>query len=399
MKQQKLWTKDFVIVSVVNFFLYFTFYLLVATITVYATEQFHAAPSEAGLASGIFVLGALISRLFSGRSIERVGRKKLLYIGFIFLFFTTLFYFFVHSLWFLFINRFLHGAAFGIATTATGTIVANIIPDERRGEGTGYYALSTTLAAAFGPFLGMFVHHHAGFAVNFVLCALLLSVSFLASIFLYVPKAELSAEELKQMKEFTFGSFFEQNALPIAAISAVIGLAYSSILSFLNSYAMERHFVDAASFFFVVYAFTVLASRPFTGRWFDEKGENFVMYPAFILFAVGLVILSLVHQGYLLLIAGIFVGLGYGTYMSSAQAIAIKVSPSHRMGLATSTFFIFVDLGVGVGPFLLGFIIPSAGYNGLYELMGAVVFACIFLYYALHGKKTMRAKKVVHAEQ
>lgn len=84
MKQTKLWTKDFLIISAENFFAYFTYYILVATITVYATEKFHASPSTAGLAAGIFIIGTLLGRLFAGRSIERVGRKKMLYIGFIF---------------------------------------------------------------------------------------------------------------------------------------------------------------------------------------------------------------------------------------------------------------------------------------------------------------------------
>ena len=88
--------------------------------------------------------------------------------------------------------------------------------------------------------------------------------------------------------------------------------------------------MDVASFFFVFYAVAILVSRPFTGRWFDTKGENYVMYPAFLLFAVGLFMISQVHQGFFLLLAGVFVGFGYGTFTSSAQAISIKVSPKEE---------------------------------------------------------------------
>ncbi|WP_338450235.1 hypothetical protein R4Z09_29845 [Niallia oryzisoli] len=70
MNKVKLWTKDFLIVSIANFFLYFTFYLLMVALTTFATEKFLATPSEAGLASGIFVIGTLIARLFSGKSID-----------------------------------------------------------------------------------------------------------------------------------------------------------------------------------------------------------------------------------------------------------------------------------------------------------------------------------------
>ena len=375
-------------------FLYFTFFLLIATITVFATENFQATPSEAGLASGIFVLGTLVARLFAGRSIEQVGRKKMLYIGFISLLITTLLYFIVNGLMFLYVIRFLHGAALGIASTATATIVANIIPIERRGEGIGYYALSTTLAAAIGPFLGMFINQHANFNMNFVLCTILIVFSFVTSLFLDVPKGELSKEQLDKMKEFKFGNFFEAKAIPISIISAFIGLGYSGVLSFLTSYSIEIHLVDVASFFFVFYAAAILVSRPFTGRWFDTKGENFVMYPAFLLFAVGLFMISQVHQGFFLLLAGVFVGFGYGTFTSSAQAISIKVSPKERMALASSTYFIFADLGIGIGPFLLGFLIPNIGYRGLYVFLAIVVFACIVLYYFMHGRQVGRVKQL-----
>jgi MFS family permease len=390
----KLWTKDFLIVSAANFFLYFTFYLLIATITVYATEKFHASPSIAGLASGIFVLGALIARLFSGKSIDRVGRKKLLYIGFIFILITTLLYFIVTNLTILLIIRFLNGAALGVASTATGTIVASIIPNERRGEGTGYYALSTTLAAAFGPFLGMFINEHIGFNMNFVLCTILLALSLIAAFFLKVPKAELTKEQLDRMKGFSVSNFFESKAVPISIMSVFVGLGYSSILAFITSYAQEIKLVDVASFFFIVYAVAILVSRPFTGRWFDSKGENIVMYPSFLLFAIGLLLLSQAQQGYFIILAGVLVGLGYGTFISGAQAIAIKVSPRHRMGLATSTFYIFMDIGIGIGPFLLGFLVPLIGFRGLYECMAVVLFICIFLYYFLHGRKATRGKKL-----
>jgi len=174
MDKPKLWTKNFLIVSTANFFLYFTFYLLMVTITIFATEKFHASPSEAGLASGIFVIGLLISRIFSGRYIDQIGWKKTLYIGFILFLITTCLYVLVNSMGFLLIIRFLNGAAMGIASTATGTIVAKIIPNERRGEGTGYYALSLTVAASIGPFLGMFITQHATFYMNFIVCIIFL---------------------------------------------------------------------------------------------------------------------------------------------------------------------------------------------------------------------------------
>ncbi|MFB6467428.1 MFS transporter [Cytobacillus sp. Hz8] len=386
MDKPNLWTKDFFIVSLTNFFLYFIYFLLVASITAFTADKFHASTSMSGLAAGIFIIGMLFGRLYSGKYIDLIGWKKMLYIGIIFSIITILLYFTVINLSILLIVRFLHGIGFGIASTATGTIVSSVIPDERRGEGTGYYALSTTIASAIGPFFGIFINQHMGFKMNFVVCTVIIVLSFLSSLFLKVPKMEFNQEQLNNMKGFKLSNFFELKALPISIVSIFIGIAYSSILSYLNSYAQQIHLVDVASFFFIVYSIATLVSRPFTGRLFDLKGENFVMYPTFIIFAIGLLMVSHVHHGAMLLLSAVFIGPGYGTYLSSAQAIAVKVSPHDRMGLATSTFFMFADFGAGFGPFLLGLLIPVIGFSNLYVIMAIVVLAAAILYYFLHGR-------------
>ena len=84
----------------------------------------------------------------------------------------------------------------------------------------------------------MFINQHANFNMNFVLCTILIFFSFVTSLFLDVPKEELSKEQLEKMKEFKLGNFFEAKAIPISIISAFIGLGYSGVLSFLTSYSI-----------------------------------------------------------------------------------------------------------------------------------------------------------------
>lgn len=102
---------------------------------VYAAEEFNASASESGLVVGIFIVGALIGRLFIGRYIEKFGQKTTLFIGVIIFILATALYFFNFGIGFLLLNRFIHGIGLGFASTATGTIVAQIIPAERKGEG------------------------------------------------------------------------------------------------------------------------------------------------------------------------------------------------------------------------------------------------------------------------
>jgi MFS family permease len=168
--KDNLWTKDFLIICMANFFVALTFYLLMTTLALYAVEQFNTSQSKAGFASSIFVIGALFSRLLTGKYIEVIGRKRLLYSSLFLFFIATLLYFPVNNLGLLLVVRFLHGTAFGIAGTALSTAVMDLIPDERKGEGTGYFSLSVTAATALGPFLGLLITRHADFEMLFVVC-------------------------------------------------------------------------------------------------------------------------------------------------------------------------------------------------------------------------------------
>ncbi|USK74995.1 MFS transporter [Peribacillus frigoritolerans] len=393
----KLWTKDFLIVSSANFFLFLTFYVLMVTLTIYTMDNFHASQAQAGLASSIFVLGAVLVRPIAGKKIDKIGRRKMLLGSLVLFLIASIGYFLVNGLSLLLIDRLIHGFAFGLATTATGTIAADIIPNQRRGEGTGYFAMSTNLAMAFGPFIGLLITQHFSYSIIFYAASLFAAFSLVASLFMKVPEGDKGGAS--PQKGFKISDYFEKRALPISIFIGFAGFTYSSILSYLTSFAKEMDLMDGASFFFVVFAVFLLASRPFTGRMFDVKGENAVIYPSLLLFAVGMVILSQSHHGITLLIAGALIGVGYGTFQSSCQAISIKEAPSNRMGLATSTFFTMYDFGIGVGPFLLGFLIPFTGFKGLFIGMSVFAFALIGIYYLAHGKKASARVKMQHEER
>ncbi|WP_453991866.1 MFS transporter [Bacillus nitroreducens] len=393
MNNQKLWTKDFIIISSINFFLTLVFYLLVVIIALYAVDAYGASTSQAGLVTGIFIIGTLIGRIIIGRYIDVIGRKKTLFIGLALFTITTSLYYVDAGITFLLINRFLHGVTLGVASTATGTIVAQIIPPRRRGEGIGYFSMSSTLSTAIGPFIGIFMAQHTSFQVIFGLCLIISVSSLLTTLILHVPPLEIQKSPTQKGKGFSIQNYVEPKALPIALVVLAIAICYASVLSFIGFYAIEINLVTASSFFFLVYSIAILISRPFTGPLLDKKGANYVMYPAFIIFAIGMFLLSTADNSVTLLLSGALIGLGFGNIQSCAQAVAIKLTPSDRMGLATSTFFIFLDAGLGFGPYLLGTLIPITGYSKLYTILGFVVLASILLYYFMHGKKEALGRK------
>lgn len=385
--KEKLWTKDFISVTATNFFLMLTFYLLMVTISVFSVNEFHSTESQAGLASSIFVIGALIGRLFGGKYIEIIGRKKLFLIGMVLMVVASILYFSVASFSLLIMNRILHGFSFGVAATATGTIVAQVIPMNRKGEGIGYFALSMTLATAIGPFIGIFILDRYSFNMIFIFCLICVIISLFLACVLQIKEITLTQDQRLEMKGFKFSNFIEPQSIPITLICTIAAFCYSGILSFLTFYAAEINLTETASFFFVIYAVAVFVTRPATGRLFDNKGANYVLYPALVAFFIGMFVLSQTNTSILLLLAGALIGFGYGTYMSSGQAIAIQSAPAHRTGIATSTFFILTDLGLGLGPFIQGYLVPSIGYSGLFFSLAILLVICLPLQHLLYGRK------------
>lgn len=383
---KKLWTKDFIIVSLINFTVTLIFFLLMVTIAAYAVDEFDTSTSTAGLISSIFIIGTLFGRLGGGRIIGDWGSKKTLFVGLLAFLVTTLLYFVAFNMPMLMITRLLHGIALGLASTATGTIVAQIVAPERRGEGIGYYSLSAILATAIGPFVGILLTQRVeDYQVIFIVNAVLAIGCFLLFYAVSVPNTVKKVSTSKA--KFSVTSFIEMRAVPISIVALVIGFAYSGVMSFMTFYAEEINLVTAGSYFFIVYAIVVLLTRPFTGKLLDMRGANIVVYPCLVIFAVGMYLFSSATTTVVFVIAAALIGIGYGNFNSVAQAVALKVTPNERLGLATSTYFILYDLGLGVGPYVLGLFAPTYGYRMIFFAMAAVIVASIGLYYWLHGRK------------
>lgn len=375
-------------VSITNFIVLLIFYLLMVTTSSFAVNEYHATASQAGLATGIYIVGTLIGRLFTGRYISTFGVKKIVVLGLIAFTCTTGLYFVHAGITFLLISRLINGMAAGITSTATGTLVAQIVPMSRKGEGIGYFSMSTTLGTAIGPFLGIFLARFVSYNMIFFICVILAALALIISFTLKPSAVKPVAKGKEQTKQsFSFKNYIEPNAIAIAIVTFFMSFGYAALLSFLTFFAEERHLITAASFFFLVYAIAVLLTRPFSGRFMDTKGSNFVMIPCFILFAIGLFLVSAAHTGGLLLVAAAIVGAGYGNLQSGAQAIAIKLTPPERSGLATSTFFIALDAGLGFGPSILGAIEPAIGYGNLFITLGFITIFSLALYIVLHGRK------------
>jgi MFS family permease len=355
-------------------------------ISQFAITRFQATPGQAGAATGMFVIGLLVARFFTGNLLGRLGLGKVLYTGVGLSVLASALYFAAGSLPLLLGVRFFHGATFGIVSTAAATIVANIIPKHRIGEGIGYFGLSMTVASAIGPFLGMMLSRHGNYAMIFWAGIAASGIAVLVSLFMDRSKLSPAQEAGAVGKGFSLSSFIEPAVLPISLAVMVLAFCQSSVIGFLGLYAHEINLTTAASFFFIVFSAVLFISRPPVGRLFDKKGENVIMYAAIAIHALGLLVMSQAQHGAVLLLAAALIALGFGSLLSTGQSVAVKSTERSRMGLATSTFFMLSDIGFGLGPFVFGMLIPHTGFRGMYLGASAVVLACTLLYYFLHGR-------------
>ena len=375
--KEPIWTKPFISLFLTNLSVFIVFYGLVSTLPLYAKDALSRTDEEAGLLMTIFLISAIIVRPFTGKLLDIVGKRKMLLVSLFFYLICTILYYFITPFGGLLALRFFQGVWFSIVTTAAGSLAADIVPPTRRGAGLGYFVMSTNLAVVIGPFIALFVIQTYSYDALFILMSVLMIIG--AVVALLIPKMDKAPVETKS-KGFTWNDLFEKKALPIAFLASLIAFSYASVLSYLSIYAQEKGLLPLASFFFVVFAAVMLITRPFTGRIFDEKGPAYILIPGFLCFFFGLFILSFMDSAVLFLIAGAFVGLGYGALVPSMQTLAIQSTSHQRSGYATATFFTLFDSGLAVGSYVLGFIAVQMGYRNVYLLSALLVLAVLALY-------------------
>ncbi|WP_159515730.1 MFS transporter [Acinetobacter sp. 18QD2AZ41W] len=388
-EQTPLWTPNFILISLVNFQLVLVFYLLVIVIVGYSVAELGATTAQAGLVSGLFIVGTLFGRLIIGKLLNRLGLKITLVAGLTgFLLFSGL-YLIPAKLEILLGIRLMHGFMMGVASTVLGTVIAQTIPATRRGEGIGYFSMSSTLGTAIGPFLGIWLMSNFNYQVIFVFTSVVALSCLICSLFIQPPQIKITnpVNHIENQSSSRLAQYIEPKALPISMIVLIVATCYSGVLSFIHFYAKEINLVETASFFFLMYAIAILLSRPFTGPLMDRKGENIIIYPAIVIMALGILLLSQAHNAMMLLASAALLGFGFGNLQSVCQTIAVKSTSLQRMGLATSTFFIALDAGLGFGPYFLGMLLDQIGYRQLYLYSAVLTISCLIWYYLLHGRK------------
>lgn len=328
------------------------------------------------------VIGCLRGRFFCGNLTGIWGCKVLLLCGIALYAISIGVLFLPCSLAMIFVCRIFAGFGVGVSGTVTATMAAHAIPAADKGLGIGLFSLSTALALALGPFAGILLMQNLGYKIM-LSCALL-------AVFLTLPIALLvenpSTLTRRARPALDIKSYIDPRTLPFGLMVLLIFLGYGCLQAFMSTFAEERNIAGVSSLFFLVYAVAVLASRPFSGRQMDFYGENRVLYPMFLIITIAFCLLAFTRDAVLFMICAALFGIGFGNFQSIGQTVALALVTPSRYAQATTSFFICMDLGIGIGPYLFGFIVASAGYKGMFLVLGVLSFMTMLLYYLLHGR-------------
>lgn len=358
--------------------------MLLPTMPLYI-QKLGATEDIVGLVIGIFTITAVALRPFAGRALDTTGRKSVYFFGLIIIILATFLYNFMATVSMVLALRLLHGVGWGAATTAGGTVAADVIPRSRLGEGMGFYGLTTVIAMATAPAIGLQMIKLWGFGALFYTSAILAILAAISALFIKYQ----SIKPIIIEKTPTKYRMYEKEAYKPTAIIFLITLTYGAIVSFIALYAAQFN-IENIGIFFTVYALTLLVFRPLFGRLADKKGYDYAMIPGIICIGLTMIILFFAQSLFFFILAAVSYGVGFGAVQPSLQAMAVYNVPSQRRGAANGTFMSGFDLGIGIGSILCGLAAKAFGYNTMYLLALLPVVISFFLY-LLSRKKSPKA--------
>ncbi|MCS0790294.1 MFS transporter [Cytobacillus pseudoceanisediminis] len=369
---EKIWSRDFVLILMSNFFIFLGFQMTLPTIPLFV-EKLGGNDQLIGIVVGIFTFSALLLRPYAGHTLETKGRRFVYLTGLAIFVLSVGSFGFVNSLIFLFVLRIVQGFGWGFSTTASGTIATDLIPAKRRGEGMGYFGLSGNIALAFGPTLGLALAGVISFKLLFLICALLGLAALVLSSRINYKQAEKQSVPLKRW------DIYEKSALRPSFLLFFITVTFGGIASFLPIYSAQKG-ISGIHWYFLLFAIALMISRTFAGRLYDQRGHQAVFLPGAVLILAAMFLLAWLPNSMIMYIAAILYGLGFGSVQPALQAWSVKEAPANRRGMANATFFSFFDLGVGIGAMVFGQIAHLFGYSSIYMTAAGSVVISILLY-------------------
>jgi MFS family permease len=382
--KDKLFTPSFFFACAGNFLLFFGFYLLLPVLPVYLMQEFHAGSSQVGIILSSYVVAALVVRPFSGFLADRFQRKTVYLLGFGLFVAAFTAYPLVETLMLFVLLRVLHGLTFGMVTTTGNTLIVDIMPASRRGEGLGYFGIANNLSMATGPMIGLMMldagHSYDWLFYSALICGL---VGFLFASNIRAPRKVRAASE-----PLSWDRFFLKNGLFSGLCLLLMAVPYGITTSYLALYAKTLQIHGTTGLFFSLMAVGLISSRTFAGKLIDRgklvmviaTGQSLILIAFGIFGLLGLFSVTLPHLVSLVFFCvAILLGVGYGMIFPAYNTLFVDLAPNNRRATASSTYLTSWDLGIGIGLVFGGCLSEWFGFPVTYEVgMLLVLLSTVF---------------------
>ena len=365
--QPALWTRNYVLIVVINGLLFLGFQFYPAALPPYV-KSLGASDSTLGWLIASSTIATLMTRPLAGVLLDRLGRRGVFLSGLALVTVASAAMYFFPLVGMILLLRFIHGLGWGVATTASSTVAADYIPKARFGEGMGYFSLAASMAMAISPAIALSLR--AG--PMFILATAFMVGSTLLALFLqYRPLAPPSGGP-------TSRNPYEKAAIPPAVVMFLVNTAYGAVVTFLAIYAAQRGIGNIGPYF-TVYAVVMMITRPNIGKLVDRKGQKAALFPGLAFLVAAMLLLSQSTNLPMFLASAVLYGIGQGAVHTSAQTLAILNAPKNRVGAANATFSTGFDAGIGFGAVLAGFLVGLFDYSGMFLCLAACpVLALLF---------------------
>ncbi|MEA4935536.1 MAG: MFS transporter [Paludibacter sp.] len=383
---EKLWTPNFLTACAGNFLLFFAFYLLIPIFPLYLIDEFQASKSMVGIVLASYTLAALLVRPVSGFLLDLFRRKPQYLLAFLAFVLTFISYPLATSINLFLFFRILHGISFGFVTTAGNSLVVDILPASRRGEGLGFFGVANNMAMVVGPMTSLFMHEKYEYDVIFYLAIASGLLGFIFAMFIRVKKPF----EPKEIQPVSFDRFFLFKGFKAGLTLLLTGIPYGMFITYLAIYGQELGIKSGIGLFFSLLAVGMITSRLFSGKMVDRGKLNKAIEIGLFVSMAGMFLLASLQRmtGYselltniLFFIIPVILGFGYGMTFPAYNTLFVNLAPNNRRATASSTFMTSWDLGVGLGLVFGGQFADSEGGLPLAFLIGALMILFSYIYF------------------
>lgn len=352
MQQQSgsIYTLQFGLVCLSSFLFSASFNMLIPELPAYLAGL--GGEDYKGLIIALFTLTAAISRPFSGKLTDTIGRVPVMAVGSLVCFLCGFLYPILTSIaGFLFL-RLIHGFSTGFKPTATAAYVADLVPAGKWGEAMGVHGVCFSTGLAIGPAIGSAIT--ANFSINILFyCSslfALLSIVILANMKeTLVNKQRFKANHLKIKKE----DIVEWQVLPAALIVLWSYISYGVILTVISDWSAHLG-TSNKGLFFMVFTLSSLLIRFVAGKVSDRYGRTRILKISLIILLISLLGIALANSSFILMCASAVYGVATGMLSPSVTAWTIDLSKPGQRGKAVATMYIFMEIGIGAGALLAG---------------------------------------------